>query len=428
MAEQSRKGPKRAPRAKAGRRGGPNPSPRPAGRRVLGGASLAPLFEVIAAAARGERGGRADLGLWPPGSESARLALLVNRMLEATESAIEDGRRREQGLAKAIDQTIESLVALVQRKDLTRWAEISADNPALEPLTQGIARVVATLRTFVREMNEAALRLSSSAHEVLAASTQQESASTEQAAAIHETTATMAELKHASAQIAENAGAVARVAEEILGAARSGKGAIAEFVVAMQQIRSDGMAVVESIAKLSKRVERIGTVVDVIDEIADRSDLLALNAALEGSRAGEAGKGFSIVAGEMRRLAENVLESTREIKNLIAEIREATRAAAGAADASRKATEQGERLGNVASTAVEGILAGVQETSDAARVINLATRQQRTATELVVSGMAEAEEVTRQTAQASRKATAASSELTELASRLSELAKRFQTD
>ncbi|HZA14001.1 MAG TPA: methyl-accepting chemotaxis protein, partial [Myxococcaceae bacterium] len=238
----------------------------------------------------------------------------------------------------------------------------------------------------------------------------------------------MEELKHASAQIAENAGAVARVAEETLGAARSGRGAISEFIQAMQQIRRDGAAVADSIAKLSKRVERIGTVVEVIDEIADRSDLLALNAALEGSRAGDAGKGFSIVAAEMRRLAENVLDSTKEIKNLITEIREATAAAGGAADASKVATEAGEKLGAVAAQSVEGILAGVQETSDAARVINLATQQQRTATEQVVASMAEIEDVTRQTTQASKQSTGAAAELTGLAARLAELIKRFKAD
>src|SRR5256885_8768713 len=98
----------------------------------------------------------------------------------------------------------------------------------------------------------------------------------------------MEELKHASAQIAENAGAVARVAEETLGSARSGRGAISEFIQAMQQIRADSSAVAEPISKLSKRVERIGTVVAGIDEIADRSELPALNAALDGSRDGAA--------------------------------------------------------------------------------------------------------------------------------------------
>ncbi|RYZ33920.1 MAG: methyl-accepting chemotaxis protein [Myxococcaceae bacterium] len=348
---------------------------------------------------------------------------LLNQVLEQFSSA----EHRKQVAAQEIDQALDSLIILVREGDLSRW-NTSTEDPQLGPLLEGFGKVIETLRIFVREINEAALRLSSSANQVLAASTQHETSSTEQAAAIHETTATMEELKHASAQIAENAGSVARVAEETLGAARAGRGAIGEFIQAMQQIRSDGVAVADSISKLSKRVERIGTVVEVIDEIADRSDLLALNAALEGSRAGEAGKGFSIVAAEMRRLAENVLESTKEIKNLITEIREATAAAAGAADASKHATESGEKLGAVAAQAVEGILAGVQETSDAARVINLATQQQRTATEQVVASMAEIEDVTRQTTQASKQATGAAAELTQLAGRLAELIKRFKAD
>jgi methyl-accepting chemotaxis protein len=359
--------------------------------------------------------------------QEAEMVGLLNTFIDRVHHDLVDAVARREQTQTVVDEALTGLMALVRHGELTAFNAVSQD-PVLAPLLDGFGKVIETLRTFVREINEAALRLSSSANEVLAASTQHESSSTEQAAAIHETTATMEELKHASAQIAENAGAVARVAEETLNSARSGRGAIGEFIQAMQQIRADGLAVSESITKLLRRVERIGTVVEVIDEIADRSDLLALNAALEGSRAGEAGKGFSIVAAEMRRLAENVLDSTKEIKNLITEIREATAAAATAADASHKATEAGERLGSVAAGAVEGILAGVQETSDAARVINLATQQQRTATEQVVASMAEIEDVTRQTTQASRQATSAAAELTQLASRLSELIKRFKAD
>jgi methyl-accepting chemotaxis protein len=355
--------------------------------------------------------------------EAADLVNLFNQLLERF--AVSE--HRKQVAAQEIDQAVDALIALGRDGDLARW-NTTTEDVQLAPLLEGFGKVIETLRTFVREINEAALRLSSSSNQVLSASTQHETSSTEQAAAIHETTATMEELKHASAQIAENAGSVARVAEETLGAARAGRGAIGEFIQAMQQIRSDGVAVADSITKLSKRVERIGTVVEVIDEIADRSDLLALNAALEGSRAGEAGKGFSIVAAEMRRLAENVMESTKEIKNLITEIREATAAAGAAAEASKEATESGEKLGAVAAQAVEGILAGVQETSDAARVINLATQQQRTATEQVVASMAEIEDVTRQTTSASKQATGAAAELNQLAGRLAELIKRFKAD
>jgi methyl-accepting chemotaxis protein len=383
------------------------------------------VVATLKRAINGELDARASLdGL---AGEPKEIAKLLNALLDTLGGRLRSSDQLQQLATREIDRAIESLEALVRQGDLSKW-DATTQDAELAPLLEGFGRVIDTLRTFVREINEAALRLSSSANQVLAASTQHETSSTEQAAAIHETTATMEELKHASAQIAENAGAVARVAEETLGAARAGRGAISEFIQAMQQIRSDGVAVADSIAKLSKRVERIGTVVEVIDEIADRSDLLALNAALEGSRAGEAGKGFSIVAAEMRRLAENVLDSTKEIKNLITEIREATAAAAGAADASKTATESGEKLGAVAAQAVEGILAGVQETSDAARVINLATQQQRTATEQVVASMAEIEDVTRQTTQASKQATGAAAELTQLASRLAELIKRFKAD
>ena len=391
-----------------------------------GNGGTSPFLVVLRAAAAGNYTGRLDLkGL---SAEQKELATLLNDLLTRVGVEQKSAISRREEMQHLLESAQSALSALVSQGDLTTFQWTPIDDPVIDPLLDGFSKVIDTLRTFVREINEAALRLSSSANEVLAASTQHESSSTEQAAAIHETTATMEELKHASAQIAENAGAVARVAEETLNSARSGRGAIGEFIEAMQQIRADGIAVSESITKLLRRVERIGTVVEVIDEIADRSDLLALNAALEGSRAGEAGKGFSIVAAEMRRLAENVLDSTKEIKNLITEIREATAAAASAADASRTATETGERLGSVAASAVEGILAGVQETSDAARVINLATQQQRTATEQVVASMAEIEDVTRQTTQASKQATSAAAELTQLASRLSDLIKRFKAD
>lgn len=386
---------------------------------------LKPLLAALEQLGTGHFESRIDVGaLSGDGAEAARL---INQLMDKVQSRVADSEQRKERTQLVVDHALEGLNALVRQGELAAF-QARTEDTVLSPLLEGFSKVIETLRTFVREINEAALRLSSSANEVLAASTQHESSSTEQAAAIHETTATMEELKHASAQIAENAGAVARVAEETLNSARSGRGAIAEFIQAMQQIRADGVAVSESITKLLRRVERIGTVVEVIDEIADRSDLLALNAALEGSRAGEAGKGFSIVAAEMRRLAENVLDSTKEIKNLITEIREATAAAATAADASRSATEAGERLGSVAASAVEGILSGVQETSDAARVINLATQQQRTATEQVVASMGEIEEVTRQTTQASKQATGAAAELTQLAGRLSELIKRFKAD
>ena len=385
------------------------------------------IVAVLRAFAVGQYGGRVDLVRFE-GTPLQELAKAVNATADHVEAEIREARQRIDTVSAGVDEAIEAMVRLVIQGDLSGSLRLGVADAALTPLIAGVGQVMETLKKFVTEIREAALQLSTSSAEVLAAATQNESSTSAQASAIHETTATMEELKGASHQIAENAQMVAAIAEQTLSGARTGEGAIKEFMRSMENVRKNASEVDDAIAKLSKRVERIGTVVEVIDEIADRSDLLALNAALEGAKAGEAGRGFSIVAAEMRRLAENVMESTKEIKNLITEIREATHAAKEASDGNKRTAGEGEKLGSNAMTSVTGILSGIQETSDAARVIHLATQQQRTATEQVVQSMGEIEEVTRQAQSGSKQATGAASELTKLAERLAELVKRFKVD
>ncbi|HEY6106537.1 MAG TPA: methyl-accepting chemotaxis protein [Anaeromyxobacteraceae bacterium] len=385
------------------------------------------VLEALRAHAQGRFEARADLSRLrePAMQEIARAA---NAAAALAHDRAEEAAGVVQAVTQGVDEAIEAMVKLVVQGDLSGELRLSVADAALTPLVAGIGQVMETLRKFVTEIREAALQLSSSSAEVLAAATQNESSTSQQASAIHETTATMEELKGASHQIAENAQMVAGIAEQTLAATKQGEGSIRAFMDSMEKVKKNATEVDDAISKLSRRVERIGTVVEVIDEIADRSDLLALNAALEGAKAGEAGRGFSIVAAEMRRLAENVLESTKEIKNLITEIREATHAAKEASDGNKRMAAEGEKLGGAAITSVGGILHGIQETSDAARVIHLATQQQRTATEQVVQSMSEIEEVTRQAQAGSRQATGAAAELSKLAERLAELVKRFKVE
>ena len=403
------------------------PKAAPRGKKAAA-AEAAPILEVLAAMA----GGNLDVARLDPqrfaDPSLGAVAAALNKAAERVQADGTEATLRLSAITQGVDEAIDTLVKMMVRGDLSGGLRLGVSDAALAPLIAGLGQVMETLKRFVSQGREASLQISSSAQEVLAAATQNEASTTQQASAIHETTATMEELKGASHQIAENAQMVAAIAEQTLTGARQGEGSIKLFMQSMEKVRHNAVEVDDAIGKLSKRVERIGTVVEVIDEIADRSDLLALNAALEGAKAGEAGRGFSIVAAEMRRLAENVMESTKEIKNLITEIRESTHAAKEASDGNKREASEGEKLGGAAITSVSGILSGIQETSDAARVIHLATQQQRTATEQVVLSMSEIEEVTRSAQSGSRQATGAASELTKLAERLAELVKRFKID
>jgi len=391
-------------------------------------AGAEPILRVLAALAQGS----AEVPrLEPKALRSpalAQIAAALNQAVERVQGDANEATLRIAAVSQGVDEAIDSLVKMMVKGDLSGGLRLGVSDAALAPLIAGLGQVMETLKRFVLETRDAALHLSSSATEVLSAATQNESSTSQQASAVHETTATMEELKGASQQIADNAQTVAAIAEQTLTATRQGEGAIKAFLEAMGKVRHNAEEVDQAIGKLSRRVERIGTVVEVIDEIADRSDLLALNAALEGAKAGEAGRGFSIVAAEMRRLAENVLESTKEIKNLITEIREATHAAKEASDGNSRMAGEGEKLGGAAMSSVSSILHGAEETVSASRVIHLATQQQRSATEQVVVSMADVEAVTRQAQAGSRQATGAAAELSKLAGRLAELVKRFRVD
>src|SRR5204862_1839862 len=106
---------------------------------------------------------------------------------------------------------------------------------------------------------------------------------------------------------------VSRLAQQMLDSAQHGKRSAGAFYAAILRVREGNQAIADSVVKLNKRVQQVGRIVEFIDGIADKSDLLALNAELEGNKAGDVGLGFSLIAAEMRRLSESVMGSTREI-------------------------------------------------------------------------------------------------------------------
>jgi len=274
-------------------------------------------------------------------------------------------------------------------------------------------------------IKDASLRISSASQQILASSKQHESGAVEQATAVVQIVSTMEEASQTSKQIAESTSIIAKDSEQNLVKSLDGQEMMKAFMKGMDKMRDDSSAISNNIMKLSKNVQQIGSITEVIDEIADKSDLLALNAALEGTKAGESGKGFILVSQEMRRLAESVMESTKEIKRIIKGIQEAMQETVMSTDVAARAIEEADKLANTTYTSFLEIVDRVRNTVDLSKQISLATQQQRTGTDQMVQSMNEIGKVTNQSASASKEITQVAMELSNLATTLKGLIEKF---
>ncbi len=318
-------------------------------------------------------------------------------------------------------------------EEATRIAGGSLESPRVIPADDEVWAVSAAftamqgnLTGVLRELKRAGVQIGSTTEEIVTTSSQYEEGAAEQATALNETSATTEELARSARQIAENAGSMAEIAQKTLAAAQAGQQSAEAFSQSMDRMQQDNRAIADSVTKLNKRIVQIGRIVEFINGVADKSDLLALNAELEGTKAGDVGRGFSLVAAEMRRLAENVLESTKEIEGLIEEIREATQAAVNATEAGVRATDSGGSLALAVSHSLNEIVQLAGQTFDAVRSISLATQQQQTGTDQLAEAMADILRVTQQSLMATKQVSTANVDLISLAQDLRTVVGRFR--
>lgn len=247
----------------------------------------------------------------------------------------------------------------------------------------------------------------------------------EQATALNQTSETTEELACSAQQIAASAGAVQDLARRTLEAAREGHDDAATFQAAVDRMKQDNRSIASAVERLQRRVQQIGRIVELINAVADRSDLLALSAELEGTRAGEVGRGFSLVGAEMRRLAENVLESTAEVEELIAEIREATQRTAEATERGSTLTARGTALADDVTASLVQVAELAEATAEQVRTITLSTQQQQSGTDQLAEVMADILSSTQLELQASQRVVEVNRRLLELSTSLQGAVGRF---
>jgi len=252
-------------------------------------------------------------------------------------------------------------------------------------------------RSLSRQIGNSVGQIQSSSAELQAAANQQATATKEQATAMSEISTTISELMATSRQIAESAQRVAHIAEQTASAARSGDATVATAHESISTIRRQVDLIVNHMLELGKKSQQIGAVLDIVTELAEQTNILAINATIEAAGASEAGKRFAVVADEIRKLADRVAGSTKEIRGLIDDVRSSVNTTIMTTESGSKSVDAGARQFSDV-TAVFGQIAGlVSTTTEAAREIELSTKQQSSAVEQVNVAITSAAQATKET-------------------------------
>lgn len=305
----------------------------------------------------------------------------------------------------------------VEKGDLTVRAEVQSDDD-IGRIAKAINKTLDNLSSIVKRTQSVSSQMASAAAQISQTVETQASGASEQAASISQTTATMEELTQTTREIAKNSRSVFEATEDALQFAEKGKSSVLLTVESMNEIKEETKHSAERISNLGEKTREIGNVVNIINEIADQTKILSLNAAIEAARAGEAGKGFSVVANEIRKLAENVTESTDEISKIMEDIQSATSSLVVATEDGLKNVVKGTNLANEAGNEIKNIVSKIEHIADSSKQISVATQQEISATDQVAQAMREISVVSQQSASSSKEISSSIGLLDELAREL----------
>jgi len=330
-----------------------------------------------------------------------------NRQIEAEQTSQEN--------QEAILQLLEEIADLADG-DLTKHATVT------ESFTGAIADAmnfaIDALRQLVTTINETTVQVSSAAQETQATAMHLAEASDHQAQQITAVSAAVNEMAASIEQVSNNASSSTEVAQQAVSIANKGSIAVQDTIRGMDSIRENIQETSKRIKRLGESSQEIGDIIELINDIADQTNILALNAAIQAAMAGDAGRGFAVVADEVQRLAERSTDATKQIEGLVRTIQSDTKEAVASMEQSTSGVVQGAKLAQRAGEALEEIETVSTNLAEIIQNITDAAQQQSTAATSISETMNVIQEVTTQTSAGTSETATSIGNLAELANEL----------
>lgn len=293
-------------------------------------------------------------------------------------------------------------------------------------LGNALVRMVDDLRSAARAMMEGVNVLASSAGEISASISQFTSTAAETAVSVNETTATMEEVKHTAQVASQKASYTSETAQKAVQVSQAGRKSVEDMVEGMNRIREKMETMAESIVRLSEQGQAIGEIIATVDDLAEQSNLLAVNASIEAAKAGEQGRGFAVVAQEIKSLALQSKQATAQVRAILNDIQKATSAAVIATEQGGKTVEGVVRQSDDAVQSIRTMAGAINETAQALAQIAATAQQQYIGMDQASLAMENITQASSQSVEGARQLESAARDLGELGQRLKRMVERFK--
>jgi len=349
-------------------------------------------------------------------------AVALTALLALGVIGVGEARRRADEAAQENQRNQDAILRLLNEMGDLAEGDLTVQATVTEDITGAIADsvnyAIEELRALVQGINGAADQVSQAAGGARASSDQLLAAAERQAAEIAETTAAVNQMSDSIARVSRNAAESARVAEQSLDTARKGGDSVRQAIVGMNAIRDQIQETSKRIKRLGESSQEIGEIVDLIADITDQTNVLALNAAIQAAAAGEAGRGFSVVAEEVQRLAERSAQATRRIGAIVKTIQSDTQDAVNAMEGSTQGVVRGAARSDAAGQSLAEIETVSDELAGLIQSISDTTRAQAETAERIAGNMRRILAVTEQSSDGARRSADSIGQLAELSSEL----------